>query len=432
MLPLNIVMWYWGLDMAGWISRGCRSFLDADGCSSSLADHSQWALLAIALATLPACTTAVPLKGSTEFLPPSPVQVPLTVGVYHSSKLSTYKHSVQLTEQRFVFPLGEATVHLFKGLYPTLFAKSFALDTRLPLPANAPTVAAVIEPSIEMFNVEARPFVGGRSLCWAEIIYRFTVYSPRGPVLTSWRVRGIGERSGSELNGRLLSDAVELAMRDAAEKLQTSFFDVPEARRWTRKLPIEGVNAKATGQTTLNKQQTIWGSFPGVVSATAEVARDPQVPSVLSAKVQVKNEGGQRLFLRPFDSSLEKGAGGGIARVAPASALASSATPQLLRVPPLGYGPGFTFGGPPGFAVGNLISIFTNVAAMSSENRQLEEAFAKYRTETLRDTTLWQRDSVEFVVHFLNVPNSRMAKNLTVPVIDLDTATRYLIRLPVR
>jgi hypothetical protein len=69
---------------------------------------------------------------------------------------------------------------------------------------------------------------------------------------------------------------------------------------------------------------------------------------------------------------------------------------------------------------------------MSSENRQLEEAFAKYRTETLRDTTLWQRDSVEFVVHFLNVPNSRMAKNLTVPVIDLDTATRYLSRLPVR
>jgi hypothetical protein len=385
------------------------------------------------LILLPACTTVttvVPLEVTTEFLPPSPIQVPFTVGVYHPPELASHVYSEEPTvDRRFIFRVGEATDCLLRGLYPSLFTNSVTVKKRPPLPPDAPPVDAVIEPNIEEFNIKAEPFRGGRTFCWAEIVYRFTIYSPGGPMLTSWKVRGIGERSGLELNEDLFTDAIKLAIRDAAERFQTSFFDTPEARRWSKKLPLKGVNAPIEAQTTLKVQQTVWALYPGVIAANAEFNHDPQLPSVLSVKVRVKNKGSHRLLVRPSDFSLEL-LTGRAAHVAPASALASSATVEHLRVSPLGPGPGFTAGGPPGFAIGNLISVIINLSAQAAEDRQFEEAFAKYRTESLGDTTVWQGDSVEIVVHFFVVPDTKMAENLTIPVIDLETSTRYLIRIP--
>ena len=404
--------------------------------SNTRAGHSQQALFALALATLlPACatTTVVSLKAGTEFLPPAPIQVPLTVGFYYPPELSSRKHTIEMSNAvtRFIIPVGEASARLFEELSSSLFSRSVAVDRRPPLPESAAPVAAVLELNIEDSNIDARPFIGtgGRNLCWAEIVYRFTVYSPSGTALASWQVRGIGERVGSEVE-RLFTDAVELAMRDAAEKFQTSFFDVPEARRWIRGLPATNVNAPADAQTTLEEQKTAWAMFPGVAAASVEVARDAQAPNILSAKVRVRNEGDRRIFVRPFDVSVEL-QGSSIVRSAPASALAASVTPQLPRVPPLGYGPGFAFG-PPGIAIGNLVAALINLSLMEAENRKIEEALARYRTEALSDVTLWQGDSVEFVVHFLGVPDPGTAQALAVPVIDLDTATRYVIRLPLR
>lgn len=409
-----------------------------NGCSSIRADHPQRALLALALsALLPACTTVVPLKvvplkADTEFLPPSPIQVPLTVGLYYSPELSAYEHAVELTvDERLIFPVGEATVRLFDELYPTLFTKTVSVNTRPPLPPSAPPAAAVLEPSIEAFNVKVGPFLGRSNLCWAEVVYRFTVYSSSGQVLASWNVRGIGERSGLRSDQRLFADAVELAMRDAAQKLQTSFFDVPEARRWIKGLPATDVNAPGEAQTELNDAQAVWAVYPGVAAATVEVARDTQAPSVVSTKIRVRNEGSRRLFVRPFDFALELH-GGRTARPAPASALLAAATPAYPRVPPLGYGPGFTFGGAPGFAIGNLVAALINLGTEAAEKRQIEAVLTRYRTEALKDTTLWQGDSVEFVTHFVVPPEAGMPQTLTVPLIDLDTATRYLVQLPVQ
>ena len=417
--------------MRRWFSEKFHNSQDVNGFAIALADHLHWALLTLGLAALSACTTVVPLKVSTEFLPPSPIQVPLTVGVYHSPELRTYQNSGDPTvSQRFVFPVGEATVRLLDGLYPTLFAKTVAVDKPPPLPPSDPPVAAVVEVSIETFNIEAGPFIGENNFSWAVIVYRITVYSPSGPVLASWKVRGIGERSGPR-DGRLFADAVELAMRDAAEKLQMSFFNVPEARRWIRKLPTKGVNAPTEAQTTSKEGQTVWISFPGVAAATAEVARDPHASRVLTAKVRVRNEGSGRLFVRPFDFELALHSGT-TAQPAPPSALVAAAASAYFRVPPLGYAPGFTFGGTQGFAIGTLVSVLINLAAEKAEYRQIEAVITRFRTEAMRDITLWQGDSIEFVTNFVVSPEAGMPQTLSVPLIDLDTATRYLIRLPVQ
>ncbi len=419
--------------MRGFVTIGLRNLVQPKRGSGRGATLARWGLLIIAIPALPACITAksVSLKVDPRFLPPSPIQVPLTVGVYHSPEFSHYEHSALLTEQMLIFPVGKASVELLEGLYPTLFARTVKLTRRAPLPTGAPPIAAVLETNIDTFAIKARPFVGNRTLCWAEIIYRFNVYTPGGQQLFSWRVRGVGERSGLQHQSGLFTEAVELAMRDAAERFQTSFFDVPEARRWIRGLPAKNVNVGHDKQVELNEQQTVWGVFQDVVAASVKIGRDPRAPGVLSAEVKVRNDANRRLFVRPWDFTLGF-QGGQIARVTTATALASSATPHNTRVPPLGYGPAYAFAGPAGFAVGNLISIFINLAAMDAENRRLNEAFAEYRTEAFRNVTLWPGESAEFVVHFLTNPDLWRPDELTVPVVDLDTATRYTVRLRVR
>jgi len=369
---------------------------------------------------LPACTTVVPLQVGTDFLPPSPIQVPLTVGVYHSPDLSNYQYSVQPTwDQRVVLPIGKATVGLLDGLYPDLFAKTVPVERRPPLPADAPPVAAVLEANIESFHT------GGRgNLWWAEVVYRFTVRSPSSEVSASWTVRGIGEWVGSAVDGRVVADAVELAMRDAAQKLQTSFFDVPEARRWARKLPAMSVNAPADTQTMLKEGQTVWSVFPSVVAATAEVYRYPHVPSIMSAKIRVKNEGRRRLFVRPSDFFLEL-PGGGIDRPAPASALAIAAAPLFRRRVTVGMIP------LPLLPFAILVAALVELP-VAEELSRVEAALARYTKESMRGVTLWEENSAEFIVHFTSVPDTATGQTLAIPVIDLDTATRYIIRIPVQ
>jgi hypothetical protein len=378
-----------------------------------------------------ACTTVVALKSGIEFLPPSPIQVPLTVGIYYSPELIAYEHSVNLSGgKRLIFPVGEATVRLLEKLSPTLFTRTVVLNTRPPLTATPTAVDAVLVPGIEAVSINFGPFVGRTNFYWAEIVYRCTVYSAKGSELASWKVRGIGERSGLQGDKNVFAETVELAMRDAAQKLQTSFFDVPEARRWVRGLATTDVNAPADLETESREAQALWGVYPNVAAATIlDFAKDAQAPKVVSAKIRVRNESIRRLFVRPFDIILGLRSGK-LLQPATASALVSAAASAYSRVP-LSFEPAMTIGGPPVFAIATLVTSLINLATEEAENRQIETILTRYRTEWMRDTSLWESDSLEFIVHFVTGPETDIPEFVIVPVIDLDTSTRYLIRLPV-
>ena len=374
---------------------------------------------------LPACTTVIPLKVGTDFLPPSPIQIPLTVGVYHSTDLRNYQYSVEpILGQDVVLPVGMATVGLLDGLYPDLFSKTVPVESRPPPPINAPSLAGVLETSIEAFDVGV-----GHNLCWAQIVYRFTVHSPSAEGLISWNVRGVGEGFGQTVNARVVADTVALAMRDAAQKLQTSFFDVPEARRWARNLPALNVNAAVDAQTTLREGQLVWSVFPEVAAATAQVDRYAYAPSIMSAKIRVRNDGRRRLFVRPSDFSLEL-PGGRIDPPAPASAFVIAAAPLFARRvgpwPWIGVGPT-----PLTLPLWVLLLVLIELPA-ADELSRAGDALARYTTENMRAVTLWEGNSAEFIVHFTTLPDTATVWTLAVPVIDLDTASRYVIRIPMQ
>lgn len=371
--------------------------------------------------------TVVPLNVGTEFLPPSPILVPIGIGVYHSEELKQREETVTLSfGARHILPIGDATVRLLSDLYPSLFKEPYSVDGRSALNTNLSKVSGVIEPSIDAFTVDSKPFIGGQQFFVAEITYRFTIYSPAGEVVASWTTRGVGERAGFELNERIVGDAVELAMRDAAERFQTSFLEVPEARRWVHSLPLSDVNAAFLTQRMMKEPDGLWAVYPNVVAGWAGAVQNPEEPTILSVKVRIRNEGQQRLFVRPTDCSISL-SGSGVIRPALPSTLAASVMPRLT--PGLFPLPLAVLPVTQALAVTNLVGALYEMAATQVEGRYFDKAFARYRSQALRDVTLWHGESVELFLHFVIAGEKVAPQRIDVPVIDLDSATRYIMQL---
>jgi hypothetical protein len=142
---------------------------------------------------LSGCAHNIPLKGTLES-PPSVTQVPLAVGVYYSPEFCAHKHEDSRKGDRWIFPLGEASVTLFDQVLPRLFKSVLPVQTRHPLATSAPALAVVIEPKIEVFDF-AIPFLKTGTYS-AELTYRFTLYSPQGNPFASWLVKGEAAKPG--------------------------------------------------------------------------------------------------------------------------------------------------------------------------------------------------------------------------------------------
>jgi hypothetical protein len=76
-------------------------------------------ILSVVAVWLVGCTHTVPI-----FDPlPEGTQVPVAVGVYYSAEFRTYQHT-GVKGDRWVFPLGPASVTLFDQVFPRVFAST--------------------------------------------------------------------------------------------------------------------------------------------------------------------------------------------------------------------------------------------------------------------------------------------------------------------
>ena len=139
------------------------------------------------------CTHTIPLKATIE--PPiEGAQVPAAVGVYYNAEFRAYEHAGSRGGDRWVFPLGPASVTLFDQVFPRMFASTRSVQSRPPLSTGDTELAAVIEPKIEAFDFGLPCLKTGTYT--VEIAYRFTLYSPRGDPIASWLVKGVGAKPG--------------------------------------------------------------------------------------------------------------------------------------------------------------------------------------------------------------------------------------------
>lgn len=376
--------------------------------------------------------------------------IPRSVGVYYSPELRAYEATVvpRYQEAELTLPLGQASVSLLRQALAGIFEDVVEVGSR-PLPSRPDSrFDALIEPRIENFTF--RPMRTGGWRFWTVIRYGLTIRAPDGHEITRWTVRGSSAVADADdlwvwSSYTIPERAVEGAMQNAAEALAASFEEVPEAVRWRHGQPVDAGTAPATGQITQFQPQSgdyqIRGRYEPVVAvsadpykspdpATENITADLRKAGAFSVRLAVENLGGRRLLFRRPEIALRFPDGTALEPVSGAY-LSAALTTRRTRVGGIANPPG---GGLATLIVGaaNLLIALRNQAASESETAQATVYELLYRSDELQDGHLGPGKTAQGYVHFRVPPRLREAEGMTlsVPVVDLDTATRYVVALP--
>ena len=176
------------------------------------------------------CTQSIPL--SPEITTTRGVKIDRFVGLYFSQDTKTFTWKESQYGDTWVYPLGPPSVRAITEAASRTFVRTTIVDRLPPLGQGASNVDAVLEVRIEDFSFVI-PLLK-TSTYSAEIGYRFTLHSPAGAPVASWRVVGAGAQRGefgfgfTKWPGKAADLAVEDAMRKFIEEIDLEF----EFRNW--------------------------------------------------------------------------------------------------------------------------------------------------------------------------------------------------------
>ncbi len=375
-------------------------------------------------------------------------RIPMAVGVYYGPELRAYEFTTELSQRKdeIIVPLGEASVSLFQNLLPGIFETVVEIDGKPTASDPLAGLDAVIEPQIEAFTF--RLFFVGKWRFWADIRYRLTIYAIDGSEIASWTVQGDGTSADGPVSTTLnsIGRTVEIALEVAATRLVASFEEVPEAARWRRGQPGDTATAAATGQVTRSRPESGGHPLRGTYERIVAVSADPYRPPDLSAEgieadprdagahsflLEIKNLGTRRLLIRRPEITLAFPNGVTIEPVSGAylaAALTTRKTPMGL----INSGPGSQAA--IAAAIVNLVILLYNYSAYESETAEATVYGLVYDDNELTDAVLDGQERIEGYVHFYVPPDLRTSAvetaTLIVPVVELDTVTRYIVSLP--
>ena len=333
-----------------------------------------------------------------------------------------------------IFPLGSSSDALFKSIYPQVFNSTLPVNQTFSSPATG--IDFILKPEIVSFHYIKSYMDNPR---WAEIIYLFTLYSPDGKVLASWTTVGWGEYDKANYK----QNTVSKAMENAAHKFIRSFDHVPEVKRCLNGLSPEGVTVTPEMQDTIMSLQygdsTFTNGYKGLVSARIKHEFVHNVPlknqfgvkdtiGVAAFEIFLRNEGNNRLYIDPLNISWRPL---GHEEIYPISSHALNDY-HVETIDPI---PDATQDDPlDGYAL--LFDIVTGLLFSYKDPIQEKEFLLRqkyFKREALQESTFNSNTSVTGSVYFPVLSNVPVSGVLEIPVIDLDTATRYIIRfqLPV-
>jgi hypothetical protein len=387
------------------------------------------------------CTSTPKLK---PVLPETAVQekIQKRIAVVYSPEFRDYKHVADPyhNKHNVEFLVGAASVELFRSVFSRSFQEVKEMDIPPLGPEELLGVDGVIEPRIKSFKFYSR--MAGHQTYWADITYETALTHPDGGQTNTWQIRGTGENSGDQLLGeeRSWANPVELAMQDAAAQLAVSFYETPEAARWLRGLPAEGATAPAERQTAWPLQDQSAEStrvgYEGIVSARAvfNIEADPEVEKaqakmkekgLVAVGLYVKNEGNHLLRVRRSDISLanlERKALGPI----PCSFFAAAATTYNVRLPNIVGGTGYA-------ALPQLVFALINLGFTHEEQRESGNYSASFKKYEFADVVLKEGETAKGALFYAFTPGDLSTTDLflLVPVVDLDSATRYILKVHV-
>jgi hypothetical protein len=199
------------------------------------------ALLSIITFFPSGCTYNVPLIDAS--LPQKPLieKLPITMGIYYSDEFRSYEWSPPVPSSsgsHYRITLGPPSVTLFDQIFSEMFEKVIQAKALPPLLQAQPDSKAVIEPEIDVLNINT-----DRQKSWIQfdLTYKITLYGLNGAAIANWSIRGSGS-SVSALKSinhpAMVREAAQIAMRDVAAQFILGFRRNPEAMEWLRSLGI--------------------------------------------------------------------------------------------------------------------------------------------------------------------------------------------------
>jgi hypothetical protein len=216
-----------------------------------------------------------------------------------------------------------------------------------------------------------------------------------------------------------------------------SFYDVPEAKRWAGNMTLNEANALPEGQVTETvadaKQRTVTGLYPGI----AKVRVQPLADADLVFKVTVENLSSRRLRIHPSTIALELPSGERLSPV-PVYAYGAARLPQdpaaQDRAAPLADIPGLEAVFAYTWPIIVLVAVLEELSSITAENKALDAHLETHRGEELREKRLSGGTATSGDVYFLAPAGTVPAEgsSFVLPIVDLDTATRYEVRLPIQ
>jgi hypothetical protein len=293
-------------------------------------------------------------------------------------------------------------------------------------------------PRISNFNYYSKR--AGGWYYWSTVTYKFNIYAPDGEVVTEWEAKGTGMSfyGGGFNEKEAWAGAAESAIENAGKLLLGSFTQIPEAIRWHRgstidKLtvrldtsPLKPVMDKEKGLDTLRFENRF---SLGVITTAGDNSKNFELHSKLNAVglvfffAWIKNEGKHTLRVRREDLTLTTDETVGIGPL-PASFFAAAATTYYGRLPPVIFEPGYASLVQLGFALANM-------AAISSEQKEKDELAKVFQNE-FSDAALLNGQEAKGLLFFAVPPDLIFKETLflNIPIIDLDEATRYQVKIP--
>jgi hypothetical protein len=221
-------------------------------------------------------------------------------------------------------------------------------------------------------------------------------------------------------------------VEDAGIRFMRSFYDVPEAARWARSQKLDEANASLSAQLTETAGEGEKSGVVGLYRGVARVQVQAHADTDLGFKVAVENLSAHRLLIGRANVALQLPDGTRL-RPAPIYAFAAarqqgnSTTPYFhIPPPPISLAPSY-------FAMANLISMLIVMDSMATEQKALDSHLEKHRGEELGEKRLAVGASISGDIYFGGPPKAVVPAGsfLSLPIVDLDTATRYEVRLPV-
>ena len=387
------------------------------------------------------CTSTPKLKPALSSLAEQE-KIRKTIGVFYAPEFRDYKHVADPyhNKHNVEFLIGPASVELFRSVFSSSFEEVKELDASSHEEGELEGIDAIIEPKIKSFKLYSR--MAGHWTYWADITYEIALIHRGGGSATSWHIRGTGEAGTESVfdEERSWAKPVELAMQDAALQLAASFHETPEAVRWLRGMPEGSATASMEGQTPCAAQDQSSSfagvCYEGVVSARARVniEADPVVEKaqaklkekgLVAVSLYLKNEGYHRLRVRRSNVSLANLESTALGPM-PCSFFAAAGTPYNVRLPQVIGGTGYA-------AIPQLLFSLMNVAVTYQEERESANYLAIFKKYEFADALLKEGDMAKGVLFFAFTPGEPSTPDLClfVPVVDLDSATRYVLKVPV-